>query len=254
MHSQLSPLVRVAVLWGIVRGFNSLRRPLPGMKHIRITARPDPDRAPPFVAYLLESPDVAEARAVDWNRAATDTTIHLYAIDGDVEGFGDAAEDTVGVETVALSAIDEPRSYALLSVQDDEVAMFGVIEEALARAGLVVRRPLVYRDGEIHGHVVGDPGPLQTVVDRAPDALSLRVEGVGQFPSARANPASELSDRQWEALEAALDLGYYDQPREATHEEIAERLDCAPSTASTHLQKAEARLVNAVIGAIGVDL
>ncbi|MFC6942628.1 helix-turn-helix domain-containing protein [Salinirubellus sp. GCM10025818] len=224
------------------------------MKHIRITARPDPDRAPPFVAYLLDSPDIAEARAVDWNRAAAEMTTHLYAIDGDAEPFGEAAEDTTGVEAVALSALDEPRSYALLSVCDDEVAMFGVIEEALARAGLVVRRPLVYRDGRIHGHVVGDPEALQTVLDRAPDALDLRVDEIGQFPSARANPASELSDRQWEALEAALDLGYYDQPREATHEEIAETLDCAPSTASTHLQKAEARLVHAVTGDIGVNI
>lgn len=236
------------------RGFKTFRQPLSGMKHIRITAHPDPDRAPPFVAHLLESPDVAEARAIDWNRAAADTTTHLYAIDGDAEGFGEAAEDTTGVETVALSAVDEPRSYALLGVRDGEVPMFGVIEATLARAGLVVRRPLVYREGRIHGHVVGDPGPLQTVLDRAPDALDLRVDEIGQFPSARANPASELSDRQWEALEAALDLGYYDQPREATHEAIAETLDCAPSTASTHLQKAEARLVRAVMGDIGLEV
>jgi predicted DNA binding protein len=224
------------------------------MKHIRITARPDPDRMPPFLAYLLDSPDVAEARAVDWNRAAPNTTTHLYAIDGDVEQFGAAARDTTGVESVALSAVDEPRSYALLGVRDDEVAMFGVIEAALARAGLVVRRPLVYRDGKIHGHVVGDPDALQTVLDRAPDALQLQVDKIGRFPSARANPASELSDRQWEALEAALDLGYYDKPRGATHEEIAEALGCAPNTASNHLQKAEAKLVHAVMDDIGVNI
>ena len=51
-----------------------------------------------------------------------------------------------------------------------------------------------------------------------------------------------------------LDLGYYDQPHEAPHEAIAETLDCAPSTASNHLQKAEAGLVRAVIVDIGVNL
>jgi predicted DNA binding protein len=218
------------------------------MKHVRITARPDPDRAPPFVAYLLESSAVAEARAVDWNRAASDTTTHLYAIDGDADGFGEAAADTTGVESVTLSAVDDPRSYALLGVRDDEVAMFGGVEAALARVGLVVRRPLVYREGRIHGHVVGDPGALQTVLDGVPDALGLRIDEIGGFPSARANPASALSERQREALEAALDLGYYDRPRRATHEEIADAMDCAPSTASTHLQKAEARLVRTVMG------
>jgi predicted DNA binding protein len=224
------------------------------MKHIRVTARPDPDRMPPFVAYLLRSPAVTEARAIDWNRAAADTTTHLYAIDGDAEQFGEAAAATSGVASVALSAVEDARSYALLSVRDDEVATFGVIEAALARAGLVVRRPLVYRDGRIHGHVVGDTGPLQTVLDRAPDALDLRVDAIGQFPSPRANPASELSERQREALETALELGYYDQPREATHAQIAEHLDCAPTTASTHLQKAEAKLVHAVMDEAGLTL
>jgi predicted DNA binding protein len=128
--------------------------------------------------------------------------------------------------------------------------MFGVVEEALARAGLVVRRPLVYRDGRIHGHVVGDSGALQAVLDEAPDAMDVTLEEVGRFPSARANPASDLSDRQWEALETAVDLGYYNQPRATTHEEIAAELGCAPNTASEHLQKAEAKLINAVVESV----
>lgn len=220
------------------------------MKHIRVTVRPDLDHAPGFVAYLLESPDVTEARAVDWNRADPVTTTHLYAIDGDAIGFRDAATDTPGVESVTLSAVDETRSYALLDVRDDAVPMFGVVEEALARAGLVVRRPLVYRDGRIHGHVVGDAGALQAVLDGAPDAMDITIDEVGRFPSARANPASDLSDRQWEALETAVELGYYDQPRATTHQEIASELGCAPNTASEHLQKAEAKLINAVVGSV----
>jgi predicted DNA binding protein len=33
----------------------------------------------------------------------------------------------------------------------------------------------------------------------------------------------------------ALELGYYETPREATHTNVAERLDCAPNTATEHL-------------------
>lgn len=215
------------------------------MKHIRVTARPELDSSPPFVAYLLDASDVSEARAIDWNRADADTTTHLYAIDGDALGFRDTATETPGVESVTLSAADEAVSYALLDVLDDVVPMFGVVEDALARAGLVVRRPLVYRDGRIHGHVVGDSAALQAVLDEAPDAMDIGIDEIGQFPSARVNPTSQLSERQSEALDAALDLGYYDQPRRATHADIAERLGCAPNTASEHLQKGEAKLVRA---------
>jgi predicted DNA binding protein len=56
-----------------------------------------------------------------------------------------------------------------------------------------------------------------------------------------------LSDRQQAALETALELGYYNQPREATHEDIARELGCAANTATTHLQKGEAKLVRAVM-------
>ncbi|MEF8906631.1 MAG: helix-turn-helix domain-containing protein [Haloarculaceae archaeon] len=45
-------------------------------------------------------------------------------------------------------------------------------------------------------------------------------------------------------------MGYYDQPRATTHEEVAPQLGCAPNTASEHLQKAEAKLVNAVVGSV----
>jgi len=58
-----------------------------------------------------------------------------------------------------------------------------------------------------------------------------------------------LTDRQQEAVHAALEHGYYEVPREGTVEDVAATLDCAPSTASNHLRKAEARLVEAVTAA-----
>jgi predicted DNA binding protein len=62
-----------------------------------------------------------------------------------------------------------------------------------------------------------------------------------------------LSDRQREAVTVALELGYYNQPRGATHEDVAAELDCAPPTASDHLQKAEATIIRAAMDEFGVD-
>lgn len=44
-------------------------------------------------------------------------------------------------------------------------------------------------------------------------------------------------------VRTAYDLGYYETPRRADHEEIAAELDLAASTVSEHLRKAERRLV-----------
>lgn len=215
------------------------------MKHIRITVRPDIDRAPPFLRYLLETEAHDEARAIDWNRGDSELSTHIYEIAGDGGRFAELAQETAGVESVELSAADARVSYALIELRDAELPIFGGSATAIDRTGLVVRRPLVYRDGRIHGHIVGDPATLQSTIDDLPESVTVQIDAIQQFPSANVNPATTLSDRQQEALEVAVELGYYDTPREATHTDIAAELDCAPNTASDHLQKGEAKLVRA---------
>jgi predicted DNA binding protein len=77
--------------------------------------------------------------------------------------------------------------------------------------------------------------------------MDVQVERIGRFQGGAEDPLASLSERQREALEAGLDLGYYDRPRTATHDDIADALGCAPPTASEHLQKAEAALVRAAL-------
>jgi predicted DNA binding protein len=215
------------------------------MKHIRITVRPELEPSPSFLEYLLTSPDVTEAHAIDWNRGASATSTHLYGIDGDAERFGHLARQTTGVESVALSETDERVSYAHLELRDEDVPIFGGAADAVDRSGLLVRRPLVYRDGEIQGHIIGSPDVLQTTIDTTPETIDVQVEEIHQFPSATVNPTTTLSERQQETIETALALGYYDTPRAATHEDIADELGLAPNTVSEHLQKGEAALVRA---------
>jgi predicted DNA binding protein len=49
-------------------------------------------------------------------------------------------------------------------------------------------------------------------------------------------------------------LGYYETPREATHEDVAAELECAPNTATEHLQKGEAKLVASGLDAFSSSL
>lgn len=60
-------------------------------------------------------------------------------------------------------------------------------------------------------------------------------------------PTSLLSERQCAAVNVALELGYYESPRNVTHADIADRLGCAPNTVTEHLQKAEAKLVRTAL-------
>lgn len=56
-----------------------------------------------------------------------------------------------------------------------------------------------------------------------------------------------LTERQLDALAAAFEDGYFEWPREATAEEVAERLDISAATLHYHLRRAERALVDAFL-------
>ena len=220
-----------------------------GMKYLRLRSRPDPARAPALFELLADSPHATETRLIDWNLGPTETATLLYEVDGDAEGFRAAATETPGIESVAVTTVGTGRFYALVEARPRAVPLLRQMLSALIRAGLVVLTPVHYRDGTVDANIVGDPAALQAALDAAPDAIDVSIEEIGQFRGPPSSLGTTLSERQREAAEAALELGYYEQPSRATHEDIADALDCAPSTASEHLKRAEAKLVSA-----GVDV
>ncbi|QPV61491.1 helix-turn-helix domain-containing protein [Halosimplex litoreum] len=221
------------------------------MKRLRVTAAVDGERAPAFYTMLADAPGIAETQLLEWNATPDPVETVLFAVRGDAEPFAAAAPELDGIESVRLSPAGGPWTYALVEVRPRATAMFAAVREARTRSGLVVRKPIVYRDGDMRFRVVGDGDALGAALAEAPDAMDVTVEAVGAFRGVLDHPASRLSDRQREALAVAQDLGYYERPREATHADVAAALDCAPSTASRHLQAAEAKLVDAAMDEFG---
>lgn len=57
------------------------------------------------------------------------------------------------------------------------------------------------------------------------------------------HPLNHLTDRQYEVIQTAYDMGYYEVPREASTADLAAELDLDPSTVAEHLQRAERNLL-----------
>lgn len=224
------------------------------MKHLQITARVDSEQAPAFFNQLANSPDIAEARVLDLTTTVDGVDNLLFAIDGDPTPFADEATDTPGIEAVELSSPTPERTFALVVMRPLKTPLFDAIHRASTRAGLVVRTPIIYRDGNMYATAVGDSETLQVALEDVPDAVDIQIDEIGRFQGRLDEPGTTLSDRQQTALAVALDLGYYEQPRGATHEDVAAELGCAPQTASDHLQKAEAKLVRAVMDEFGPSI
>lgn len=223
------------------------------MKQLEISATLDSGVLPSFYATISDSPAVTELRVIDWNLAADRAGTLLYAIDGAADVFRDAAIETTGVENVTVSRTGQSTSYALLNARPAAIPFFSTFMAVTARANLIVRKPLVYGDSRSYGRVIGRSEVLQAALDEIPEGIDLHIERIREFPFDTADWTDSLSDRQQEAIETALQLGYYEQPRNATHADIATELGCAPNTATTHLQKAEAKLVRTALNSLRSD-
>lgn len=217
------------------------------MKQLRVTVAVDPDAAPAFFDLLAKSSAIAEARLLDWNETRDERTTILYAIEGDPGQFRAGATETPGVESVALSDTREGLTYALVEARPAAIPTFEALHRARAQGSLVVRKPIVYRDGAMTCRVVGESAAIQAGIETAPDAMDVTVHAIETVHGTSDRPSATCSERQREALAVALDLGYYEEPREAIHADVAAELDCAPATASHHLRKAEAAAVRALM-------
>lgn len=82
---------------------------------------------------------------------------------------------------------------------------------------------------------------VQVVLDTLLEAVTVDVRKVGMYTKAI---GGLLTDRQREAIEVAWKAGYYEVPRTGGIEAVADELECAVSSASDLLRRAESRLVS----------
>ncbi|AFK20680.1 helix-turn-helix domain-containing protein [Haloferax mediterranei ATCC 33500] len=94
-------------------------------------------------------------------------------------------------------------------------------------------------------NVLGNHTQLTGAVSSLPESFTdaFCVEGLSDYEPVRNGVRAELTHRQREVLETAVESGYYDIPRQISIEELATELECSPSTVSEHLRKVESRVL-----------
>ena len=217
------------------------------MKHVRVRVTADgrEDEIHPMYDVMANAPFIERGTALQWNFTGDALGI-LHYIEGDIDAYRDVAEETPEVVGYDLVPAGEDAFYAYIrdATTDALQEMFGPI----THGGLVVVPPIVYHeDGTVTLSLFGPTDEMQAGIDAVPQPVEVSIEEVGGLAATRPAVEARLSDRQREALTAALELGYYEIPREATHEEVAEAIDCAPSTAAEHLRKAESNVLQSVL-------
>lgn len=198
----------------------------------------------PADAAIAAEPDIQRLTIRQIDILDDGTGIVLYTSRGDLERgkqLLDARNDiysvdyvgeTNGVTLVHFEPNDTVRD--LLAVGRSQVIALDLPIECLP-------------DGGVRVTVIGNDAAISEAVDDMPESLALSLESMGEYDPDRSDPFASLTERQQEILLTALELGYFETPRETNQEAIAEELGVSTATVGEHLRRIQAKLVPSVV-------
>lgn len=172
------------------------------------------------------------------------TCVLLYRLRGDLEGSRSLLAEHPSIRSLTVSDATDGYAYVHLDPND-------TIRELLT---LVHNHPFVLRmpidclpDGSIRVTLLGTDESIQRAVAAVPEQLSISLERTGDYRRGMEEVGETLTDRQRMVIEAAVERGYYDEPRGTTHSEIADAVGLSVATVGEHLRRAESRIVSTAI-------
>ena len=134
-------------------------------------------------------------------------------------------EDTY-LYLLEVTALEMPESA---SVDHDELV--GMCDPTVSNRGMLLS-------------MVGSQDAIRAMLRNFEEAgVAPDLHRLGEYEGGQ-ETLDALTDRQLEILQTAYDMGFYEVPREASTEDIADELDLDGGTVSEHLQRAERNLLS----------
>jgi predicted DNA binding protein len=215
------------------------------MRYVTFVLIPPDGGLHPSDRRLAEDPEVTRTALYDINLLDDGTAVTLYRLDGPDGRVEEILADCPEVLAHNVSTTDDSvHAYIHFETNDVVAGLLAVPQTH----GIILDTPIEYTPrGGLRMTVVGEEATIRETMATVPDDVRLKLEETGEYePSAR-RLFAKLTTRQQETLRAAIDAGYYEVPRRATHADIAERLDRTGGTVGEHLRKIEAAVLTAIV-------
>lgn len=189
-------------------------------------------------------PEITRRSIQHINLLADGTAVVIFELDGEL----DAVKDILATsEEVLEYNITETREnhHVYIHLEANET-----VSELLTipnKYELVVDTPMVYTHrGGLRVTVIGEEAVMREAMPAIPSSLHLKLEQLGEYEPNTERLFSLLTERQQEILQEAIRQGYYEVPREVTHQDVAESLNCSGGTVGEHLRKIESKLLGEI--------
>lgn len=160
-------------------------------------------------------------------------------------------------KAVGIQAVEQNDREAVALTKTCPVSHDGSYIDAYLRAhSCFLLPPLQYLDGKRRFRfIAADAQVLKELYnDLVADGVSVEVESKREMtPEPTSGPVfmpqanlPSLTPRQREAMALAVEMGYYELPRQTSTEAIGTQMEVTRRTVETHLRRAEQKLINAI--------
>ena len=217
------------------------------MRYLTVRLAPtDVEGFHPLGERLSDEPSV-EREAIHHVELLDDGTVLTLAEgSGDRERYEEIMSSSPFVHEYMLSGEDR---WMAVSRFDPTETVRRILEWR-QQTDVVVETPIPFlTDGSQRVTVLGDQASFRALYQESTstESFTFEIEETGEYDPDTARFVRVLTPRQQEVLTAAVEVGYYRAPREATHETVADAVGLAPSTVGDHLRKIEERVFETVV-------
>lgn len=215
------------------------------MRYVDIVLRPEPGWSS-LGREVTDHPSVERRAVHQLTRQDDGTAVILYEVRGPAETIRELMAESPGI--IDFEVTDTEDGAVFVYAHIDPTPIVSGLLEIPGQFSVVIDTPLEFTaDGGLRLTLVGAEDAVRDVIRVIPDAVNYSVESTGEYRPSAERLFDELTQRQQEILLAALRMGYYEQPRDATYEEIADEVGATRTTIGEHLRKAERAVVTGVV-------
>ncbi|MGQ3330394.1 MULTISPECIES: helix-turn-helix domain-containing protein [Halorubrum] len=217
------------------------------MRYLTVLVKPDGGTAfHPLGEELTEDPSI-NRRAIHHIELLDDDTVLLFAeASGSKERYKQIMEESPYVMSYLTAGDDRWMAVSQFEPTESVRRSLELQRESL----LVIETPIRFTsDNQLKVTYIGTDETFSKLYDYADemDQLTFDVLKMGDYTADNSSFNRMITSRQEEVLEAAVDLGYYREPRQASLEDIGEVIGISPATVGEHLRKAEERVFTELV-------
>jgi hypothetical protein len=213
------------------------------VRYVTVEMRPTGESFHPLSEELRTEPSITRVGIHQIEQLDDGTVLMEGEVRGDLDRLREILAASEHVLDHAVFGENEGFSYSRFEPND----LVDFLIQRRHETEFMVEWPVTYTDdGAQRITLIGPQEAFARADPTGPEGVEMEIVEMGQHDPDEGRLSSALTARQQEVLDVALDLGYYEDPRQSTHEDVAAELDCSAATVGEHLRKIERQVFTAL--------